>query len=88
MNTLKPDIVIVGGGIVGITTAYYLIESGINCTIIEKDPIGSHASGFAFGALDYPKPTSNNLKLTDLSSLGRKLHANLSEILPNQIRKL
>ena len=76
--------IILGGGICGLSTAYFLASSGYKPIIIEKDHIGSHASGFAFGALDYPKPTSNNLKLTDLSSLGRKLHANLSEILPNQ----
>ena len=76
--------IILGGGICGLSTAYFLASSGYKSTIIEKDSIGSHASGFAFGALDYPKPTSNNSKLTDLSLLGRKLHKNLSEILPNQ----
>ena len=76
--------IILGGGICGLSTAYFLASSGYKSTIIEKDHIGSHASAFAFGALDYPKPTSNNLKLTDLSLLGRKLHTNLSKILPDQ----
>ena len=79
MNTLKPDIVIVGGGIVGITTAYYLIESGINCTIIEKDPIGSHASGFAYGSIGASKIQGPNYPL---ALKGCSLHKQLSEFLP------
>ena len=45
------DVVIVGGGIVGMTTAYLLGKRGIKSVVIEKDSIGSHASGFAYGGL-------------------------------------
>jgi len=79
LNTLKPDIVIVGGGIVGITTAYYLIESGINCTIIEKDPIGSHASGFAYGSIGASKIQGPNYPL---ALKGCSLHNQLCKFLP------
>ncbi|GIS69076.1 MAG: hypothetical protein CM1200mP8_6340 [Chloroflexota bacterium] len=51
MNTQSTDVVIVGGGIVGVATAYLLGKAGINSVIIEKDSVGSHASGFAYGRL-------------------------------------
>src|SRR2546428_4422055 len=46
------DVVIVGGGIVGMTTAYYLARAGVRTVVIERDAIGSHASGFAYGGLN------------------------------------
>ena len=45
------DIVVVGGGIVGASTCYYAKQMGATCTLIERDGIASHASGFAFGGL-------------------------------------
>ncbi len=79
MNTLKPDIAIIGGGIVGIATAYYLIESGINCTLIEKDPVGSHASGLAYGSIGASKVQGANYPLALKSvSLHKKLSESLS----------
>ena len=45
------DVVIVGGGIVGMVTAYYLAKGGVPSVVIERDAIGSHASGFAYGGL-------------------------------------
>src|SRR5262249_50467912 len=45
------DIVIVGGGIAGMATAYYLAKSGMPSVVVERDAIGSHASGFAYGGL-------------------------------------
>ena len=46
-----PDVVIVGGGVVGIATSYYLGKAGVRATVIEKDAIAAHASGFAYGGL-------------------------------------
>ena len=51
MATENPDVVIVGGGIVGIATAYFLGRAGVRSTVVERDAVGSHASGFAFGGL-------------------------------------
>ena len=47
----NPDVIIVGGGIVGCLTAYLLARRGAEVTILEADAVGSHASGFAFGGL-------------------------------------
>ena len=45
------DVCIVGGGVVGLSSAYFLAKLGLSVNVIEKDSIGSHASGFAYGSL-------------------------------------
>lgn len=45
------DVIVVGGGIVGCLTAYLLAREGLKVTLLEKDAVGSHASGFAFGEM-------------------------------------
>ena len=39
------DVCIIGGGLVGITSAYFLKDSGLNTIILERDKICSHVSG-------------------------------------------
>ena len=51
MTKDNAEVVIVGGGIVGVSTAYFLGKAGVNSTIVERDSVGSHASGFAYGGL-------------------------------------
>jgi len=81
LNTIKTDIVIIGGGIVGITTAYYLVKSGINCLVIEKDALGSHASGFAYGSIGASKLQGLNYPL---ALKGCSLHNELNEFLTRE----
>lgn len=50
---LKKDVAIIGGGIIGLTCAYYLLEKGFSVTIIEKERIGSGASHGNCGLLYY-----------------------------------
>ena len=45
------DVVVVGGGVAGCTVAYMLAKSGMGVTLVERDSIGAHASGFAAGVL-------------------------------------
>ncbi|PKB71274.1 MAG: hypothetical protein BZY87_06580 [SAR202 cluster bacterium Io17-Chloro-G6] len=52
MTTGSSDVVIIGGGIVACLSGYFLGQRGFKVTILEKDSVGSHASGFAFGGLD------------------------------------
>ncbi len=45
------DIILVGAGIVGFLTGYLLAKQGAKVTILERDSVASHASGFAFGEM-------------------------------------
>ena len=49
--TSQRDVVVIGGGVAGAGTAYSLAVMGVRCTVIERDGVASHASGFAYGGL-------------------------------------
>ena len=51
----RADAVIVGGGIVGCATAYYLAKRGMSVVLLEKDEIGARnraATGASSGSRD------------------------------------
>ncbi len=39
------DVIIIGGGVIGCSMAYYLSKAGVEVLVLEKDEIGSGASG-------------------------------------------
>ena len=45
----KSDVVIIGGGIIGVSTAYYLAKYGISVTLIEKGKIAGEQSSRNWG---------------------------------------
>jgi glycine oxidase len=45
------DVVIIGGGVIGCSIAYYLCKSGVEVTVVDKSEIGSEASSAAAGLL-------------------------------------
>jgi len=73
--------VIVGGGIAGMTTAYYLARSGVRSVVIERDAIGSHASGFAYGGLSPLSGFGIPGPLAEVAQDGMRLHRELSKSL-------
>ena len=46
------QVVIVGGGAAGCSVAYYLALAGVKATIVEREGIGTQASGFSAGGLN------------------------------------
>lgn len=68
------DVVIIGGGIVGSSIAYRLASEGSSVTVIERDSIGNHASGFALGLLN---PTNETGNIESLNHLSFKMHKEL-----------
>lgn len=42
---INTDLLIVGGGIVGLSTAYLLAKKGINCTLVDANKVGHGSSG-------------------------------------------
>jgi glycine/D-amino acid oxidase-like deaminating enzyme/nitrite reductase/ring-hydroxylating ferredoxin subunit len=50
-NDIECDVVIIGGGITGITTAFELINSGKKVVVLEKDLVGGGTTGYSTGNL-------------------------------------
>jgi glycine oxidase len=46
-----PDVIVVGGGIIGCATAYYLAKHGSTVTLLERASLASEASGASAGML-------------------------------------
>jgi len=45
------DVIVIGGGIAGCTTAYFLARNGVSVTLLEQSVLGSRASGTNAGSL-------------------------------------
>ena len=45
------DVIVIGGGIAGCTTAYFLARAGVDVTLLEQFTLGSLASGSNAGSL-------------------------------------
>ena len=77
-------VAVIGGGIIGCATAYYLSRTG-SCEIvlIESDHIAAGASGYSAGILT-PYSGSNDPGLLALSPAALALHAELAETLPTE----
>lgn len=65
----RQDVVIVGGGVIGCSVAYYLSAAGVRCCVVEKGNIGGEASRAAAGLL---APQSESIHNQDLRMMGRE----------------
>ncbi|MCH8199235.1 MAG: FAD-dependent oxidoreductase, partial [Chloroflexi bacterium] len=83
MTNSARDVVIIGGGITGIATAYYLAHAGIASTVIERDAIASHASGFAYGGLSGGIPNGPQPNFPAIAE-GMRLHRELAVALAEE----
>ncbi|MGV3722684.1 MAG: FAD-dependent oxidoreductase, partial [Actinomycetota bacterium] len=45
------DVIVIGGGVVGASVAYFLAREGLAVTLFERDDLAAHASGAAAGML-------------------------------------
>ena len=63
--------------------AYYLALSGVTSTVVERDSIGSHASGFAYGGLSGGIPNGPNIN-TPLIDYSMSLFPSLVEHLTSE----
>ena len=49
MKITRSDVVVIGGGIMGSSAAFFLARRGKSVTLLERDLVGQHASGTNFG---------------------------------------
>ena len=80
-RSLSGDVVIVGAGVIGCLTAYYLALRGVRPVVVEVDAIASGASGMAAGILT-PYSGSCDPDLLALSRDTLELHVALADTLP------
>lgn len=76
--------VVVGGGIVGLTAAYYLQQKGRKVTIVEKCAIGCHSSGKAGGFLTDGDSGWHNGPFVKLAKHSFALHAEFAHKLGSE----
>ena len=76
-----PDVIIVGGGVIGCAIAYYLAEAGTQVTILERGEIGGEASGASAGILAPLELTLEQGSLLDLCLASMPLHPSLADTL-------
>src|SRR5579883_1805962 len=78
------DVVIVGGGVIGCATAYYLAEQGVRVALIEQQRIGGPPSASAASAAILEALAGSPQPLALQAQLARRL---LAELAP-QLRDL
>lgn len=71
------EVVIIGGGVAGCATAYYLSLAGVKATIIEREGISSQASGFSAGGLNPLEGSCIPGPLSALAMASFRLHKEL-----------
>lgn len=57
LNDLDLDVLIIGGGLAGISTAFYLKDSNLNVALIESNKIGSGTTSLTTGKITYLQDT-------------------------------
>ena len=56
------DVAIVGGGLMGVWTAYFLARRGARVAVLDKGLVGAQASGVNFGNLRLQDATRGNIR--------------------------
>ncbi|MCA8997837.1 MAG: glycine oxidase ThiO [Planctomycetaceae bacterium] len=77
------DIVIIGGGVIGLTAAWELLKSGRTVTLLDQSAPGREASWAGAGMIP-PAELGNNLAVRELNRLSARLWPELSAELREQ----
>lgn len=80
------DVVVLGGGLSGSTTAYYLACAGVNVILVEREGIGSQASGHNAGGVNPLHGAGVPGPLGSLAMESFRLHMDLWEALRAESR--
>tara|TARA_R110000764_G_scaffold53725_1_gene116998 strand:- start:2400 stop:3506 length:1107 start_codon:yes stop_codon:yes gene_type:complete len=78
MKNNKADVIIIGGGIQGCSTAWNLASQGISCIVLEKDHVARHASGVNAGGV---RRLGRHLAEVALSQRSSEIWNQLNELL-------
>ncbi|MCZ6635379.1 MAG: FAD-dependent oxidoreductase [bacterium] len=73
------DVVIVGGGACGCTTAYFLVNEGLQVALVDKNTVGQEASWASAGMIGPTSAPSANPWYLQTTSLSKSLYDTLNE---------
>ena len=65
-----PDVAIVGGGIIGLTTAYFLAKGGLTVDVFDRGEFGKEASWAGAGILPPGNPAGAATAIDRLRAIG------------------
>lgn len=68
------SVIVVGGGVIGLFTAYQFLEHGIQVTLIDRQAFGRESSWAGGGIVSPLFPWRYPQAITDLSSISQKLY--------------
>jgi glycine oxidase len=80
----SPDVLIVGGGIIGCASAYYLTLAGASVVVVEREHLAAGASGVAAGMLAPQVEGAFEDPFFDLTLRGRAEHPPLAAALRDE----
>jgi len=73
-----PDVLVIGGGIIGLTAAYYLAKAGLTVEVVEKGEPGKEASWAGAGIIPPGNPARAATPIDKLRAIGSKQFPSLT----------
>ena len=83
-TTATTQVAIIGGGAMGCATAYYLAKAGVRSTIIEREGVGTQASGYNAGGLNPLQGAGIPGALSDIAATTFGMHSELAQRLEDE----
>ena len=77
-NTYDTDVLVLGGGLMGTTTAFFLRRHGLSVTLLERELVGRQASGTNFGNV---RRQGRELHQIPLANRARAVWGRINELL-------
>jgi glycine oxidase len=77
--TAHPDVLILGGGVIGLTAAYFLAGDGASVSLLDRADLGQQASWAGAGILPPADPSSAHTPVERLLALSNSLYPGLSQ---------
>ena len=80
----SPDVLIIGGGVIGLTTGYFLARAGARVQILDQNDFGRESSWAGAGIVQVGKPKRLSSPMVQLRAESAALFASLSDELRQQ----
>ena len=85
MTPSAADVLIIGGGIMGASTAFFLRQRGVSVIVLERNLVGQHASGTNFGNV---RRQARFLRQLPLANRAHRIWQRLPELIGDDIEFL